>query len=189
MFTNNNKIIANILLLGLFAGFTYQGAAQAAAADRSKKGVEGSVTCGGTYFIRNGGTEIQRSTYILRNVADNGTIYIKRVRVFNAIGATLFDSDILGIPTSYNGVISASDNGLDARQSANLRIADLIPTQDRNNRPLQTVIDWRADDRILSLDAVNVRTNTDIDPATGKIGKQHGRHASACRTTKLKKDY
>ena len=189
MFTKNNKIIANIVLFSLLAGFTYQGTAQAAAADRGKKGVEGSVTCGGAYYVRNGGTEIQRSTYVLRNVSDTGTIFIKRVRVFNASGITLFDSDLSGIPASYNGIISSSDNGLDPRQTANLRIADLIATQGRNERPLQTVIDWTADDRILTLEAVNVRTNTDIDPLTGKIGKQHGRHATACRTTKLKKDY
>lgn len=188
MLLKNKNKIASVVMGVIIAGATYQGTANAAAADRAKKGIEGTVTCGGAYYIRNGGTEIQRSTYVLRNVADEGVISINRVRVFNATGAVLFDSDLSGIPASYNGVITASDNGLDPRQTANIRIADLITTQDKFDRPVQTVFNWTAETRTLTLDAVNVRTNTDIDPTTGKIGKQRGRHASACRTTKLKKD-
>ena len=189
MLFKSKKVISGVLISGLITGMALQGTANAAAADRAKKGIEGSVTCGGAYYIRNGGTEIQRSTYVLRNVADVGTIYLDRVRVFSATGAILFDSDVSGIPASYNGVITPADNGLDPRQTANLRIADLIPTQGRTSRPLQTVVDWTADEPTLTLDAVNVRTNTDIDPVTGKIGTQRGRHSSACRTTKRKKHW
>jgi len=109
--------------------------------------------------------------------------------VYNATGTILFDSDVSGIPASYNGVITPADNALDPRQTADLRIQDLIPTQGRNSRPFQVVVDWTADEPVLTLDAVHVRTNTDIDPATGAIGKQHGRHSTACRTTKLVKKY
>lgn len=178
----------SILMSIIIASITYQGTASAAAADKAKKGIEGTVTCGGVYYIRNGGTEIQRSTYVLRNVSEKNTISLNRIRVFNASGTVLFDSELSGIPASYNGVITANDNGLDPRQTANLRLADLISTQNRYDRPLQTVINWTSDTRTLTLDTAHVRTNTDIDPATGKIGKQRGRHASACRTTKLIKD-
>jgi len=189
MLFKTKKIISGVLISGLIAGVTYQSTAFAAAADRSKKGIEGSVSCGGAYYVRNGGTEIQRSTYVLRNLSDAGSIYLDRLRVYNAKGTIIFDSDVSGIPASYNGVITAIDNSLDPRQTANLRIADLIPTQGRNSRPIQTVIDWTADEPTLTLEATNVRTNTDIDPLTGKIGKQHGRHSSACRTTKLVRKY
>jgi len=186
MLLKTKMVISGVLISGLIAG---QSIVFAAAADRAKKGVEGSLSCGGTYYTRNGDTEIQRSTYILRNVSDAGVIYLNRVRVYNAKGSLLFDSDISGLPTSRNGVLSAVDNGLDSRQSANYRIADLITQQGRNTRPLQAVFDWTADEPTLSLDAVNVRTNTDIDPVTGVVGKQRGRHSSACRTTKLVKKY
>ena len=189
MLLTSKKTISSMLLSGLFAGLALQGTAYASDAERGRKGIEGSLTCGGTYYIRNGGTEIQRSTYVLRNASDKGVIYLDRVRVYNAKGAILFDSDVTGIPASYNGVITAADNGLDPRQTANLRIADLIATQGRNDRPLQMVVDWIADEPTLTLDAVNVRTNTDIDPVTGKIGTQRGRHASACRTTKVKRHW
>lgn len=188
MLFKSKKSISSLLMGSLLAGMAAT-SVQASDAERGRKGIEGSVTCGGAYYIRNGGTEIQRSTYVLRNVSDNGIIYLDRVRVFSATGAILFDSDVSGIPASYNGVITPADNSLDPRQTANLRIADLIPTQGRNNRPLQMVVDWNADEPTLTLDAVNVRTNTDIDPVTGKIGKQRGRHATACRTTKLVRKY
>lgn len=189
MLANSKKAISGVLISGLIAGMAIQSTANAAAADKGRQAIEGSVSCGGAYYVRNGGTEIQRSTYVIRNLSDAGTIYLDRVRVYSATGAILFDSDVSGIPASYNGVISAVDNGLDARQTANVRIADLIPQQGRANRPLQTVFDWSADEPILTLEATNVRTNTDIDPVTGKIGKQRGRHASACRTTKSKRHW
>jgi len=189
MLLKSKKAISGVLISGLIAGMAIQSTANAAASDRGKKAIEGSVSCGGAYYVRNGGTEIQRSTYVLRNVSDAGTIYLDRVRVYSANGTILFDSDVSGIPASYNGVISAVDNGLDARQTANVRIADLIPQQGRSNRPIQTVFDWTADESILTLEATNVRTNTDIDPVTGKIGTQRGRHSSACRTTKIKKHW
>jgi len=149
----------------------------------------GTATCGGTYFIGNGGTEIQRVNYILRNVSDVGPIYIDRVRVFNAQGTAIFDSDVSGIPASRNNIINAADNSIEPRQSANLRIVDLIPTQGRNTRPLQAVINWSADAPVLTLEATGVRTTAAYDSATGAIGPQRGRHSNGCRTTKLKKRY
>lgn len=173
----------------LFSGVAFNGAVQAAASDSARTGIEGSVTCGGAYYIRNGGTEIQRSTYLLRNVSDAGSININRVRVYDAKGSTIFDSDVSGIPASYNGVMGPADSTIEPRQTANLRLEDIIPTQGRFTRPLQTVIDWSADERVLTLEVGHVRTNTDYDPATGAIGTQRGRHSSACRTTRLRRSY
>lgn len=141
MLLKNKKIVSSVLISGLLAGMAFQGTANAAAADRNKKGVEGSVTCGGTYYTRNGGKEIQRSTYILRNVSDKGIIYLDRFRVYNATGTILFDSDASGLPASYNSVITAADNALDPRQTANYRVADLVSQQGNTTRPLQTVIE------------------------------------------------
>ena len=187
MLVKTRSFLSFIMGSTLIVGAGSQSVAYAAAADKGKKAVEGSVTCGGSYFIRNGGTEIQRSSYVIRNVSDSGSIYLNRVRVYSAQGNLLFDSDVSGIPASQNGVISAIDNSLDARQTADLALASLIPTQGSTTRPIQTVIDWSADEPILTLDAVNVRTNNDYDSTTGKIGTQRGRHASACRTTHIKK--
>jgi len=70
-----------------------------------------------------------------------------------------------------------------------LRIADMIPMQGRKTRPLQTIVNWSSSDPILILNAGNVRTTADYDSATGSIGKQNGRHSSACRTTYLKRHW
>ena len=185
----SKKAVIGVVLGSLIAGISFQSTAFAAASDRSKKAVTASVTCGGTYFIGGRGTEIQRANYILRNVSDKGPIYIDRVRVFNAKGVALFDSDVSGIPASRNNIITPADNSIEPRQSANLRIVDLIAPQGRSSRPLQTVIDWSADEPVLTLEATNVRTTAAFDSVTGAIGAQRGRHSSACRTTKRKKDY
>lgn len=189
MLLKTKKIFSGVLIGALVSGMAYHGNVNAAASDRARKGVEGSLTCGGAYYVRNGGTEIQRSTYVVRNVSDSGAIYLDRIRVFNAQGTILFDSDVSGIPASSNGVISPADNSLEPRQTANFAIASLIPMLGGSSRPVQTVIDWTADEPTLTLEAVNVRTNTDYDSATGKIGRQRGRHSSACRTTHLVRKY
>ena len=185
----SKKAVIGVVLSSLIAGMTFHSTAFAAASDRAKKGVAGSVSCGGTYFIGAGGTEIQRANYILRNVSDVGSVYIDRVRVFNAAGVILFDSDVSGIPASRNNIINPADNSIEPRQSANLRIVDLITPQGRFTRPLQTVVDWSADEPVLTLEAGTVRTTAAYDSVTGAIGAQRGRHSSACRTTKRKKHY
>lgn len=183
------EAVTGLLFAISLIGMTYQSTSIAGHADKNKRGVQGSVTCGGNYFSRSGGSELHRSTYVLRNIANEGAINIQRIRVYNANGMVLFDSSLTGLPSFYNSVVSASDTALDPHQSAQLRIVDMIPSQSRNNRPLQTVINWTANQTILSLEAVNVRTIADVDPVTGKVGKQRGRHLYECRTTKLTKHW
>ena len=175
-----------VITMGMTVGTLMPQLAQAGDADMGRRGVEGSVSCGGNHFNRNGGTETQRSTFVLRNLSDDGAILLKRVRVYNAGGAMIFDSSVSGMPAFTNNVLSNTDTTLDAHQSAQLNIADFIPTQGRDNRPLQTVFDWSAEEPTLSLDVTHIRSASDFDPATGAVGKQYSRAHSACRTTSLK---
>ena len=185
----SKKAVIGVVLGSLIAGMSFSSTAFAAASDRSKKAVTASVTCGGTYYVGNSGIEIQRSTYVMRNLSDVGSIYIDRIRVFDAKGVSLFDSDVTGIPASRNNIITPIDNSIEPRQSANVRIQDIIPMQGRFNRPLQTVIDWSADEPMLTLNVGNVRTTAAYDSATAKIGAQSGRHFSSCRMTERTKRY
>ena len=189
MLNKTKMVFSGVLVSALVSGMAYPSLAVASDAEYGRQGIEGSVTCGGAYYVRNGGTEIQRSTYVLRNVSDAGTIYLDRVRVYSAQGTMLFDSDVSGLPSSSNGVLNPANNSLGPRQTANYQIADLVAQQGSSTRPFQTVFDWTADEPVLTLDTVHVRTNTDIDPSTGKIGRQRGRHATACRTTNLVRKY
>jgi len=161
--------------------------AYAGDADRESFGVEGSVTCGGNHFNRVGGTETQRSNYVLRNVSDEGLISLNRVRVYNAGGALIYDSNVNGIPPFNNNVLSNSDTILDPHQSAQLNIDAFIPTQGRDNRPLQAVFDWSAEQPTLTLEISHIRTVSELDPATGAVGRQYARATTACRTTSLKR--
>jgi len=61
----SKKAIIGVVLGSLIAGMSFQSTTFAAAADRGKKGVMGTATCGGTYYIGIKGTEIQRVNYIL----------------------------------------------------------------------------------------------------------------------------
>lgn len=159
--------------------------AMAGHADKTDRGVAGSVSCGGNALFRMGGTEAHRSTMILRNFSDSDSISLDRVRVYDATGALIFDSNASGMPPFVNNVLSSSDNMLNPRQSAQLNLADFIPAQGKDTRPLQTVFDWSATEPTLTLDIVHVRTVSDYDPATGKVGRQIARNAGACRTTSL----
>jgi hypothetical protein len=158
-------------------------------ADMGRRGVEGSVSCGGNHFNRNGGTETQRSNYVLRNFSDDGTIYLNRVRVYNAGGTLVYDSAVSGMPPFVNNVLSNADNTLNARQSAQLNLADFIPAQNGSNRPLQTVFDWSADEPTLAMEVSHIRTVSEYDAATGATGKQYARGHTSCRTTNLKPFY
>jgi len=187
MFLNTKKIFSAVLVGTFIVGMSYQSTALAAASDRFLNGVEGKVSCGGNYFTRNGGEELHRSNYILRNYSSRGSIYLDRIRVYNAKGTVLFDSDVSGIPTFRNNIINANDTELDPNQTAALRIVDMIPRQGRFARPLQTVFNWSADFPTTALDVGNVRTVTSVDPVSGAVGKQRARHFSACRTIHLRR--
>lgn len=186
---SNNKASIFCALLCCTSGALLPLTAQAGDSDMTIRGVEGSVTCGGNHFNRNNGTETQRSNYVLRNVSDDGPIYLDRIRVYDAGGALIYDSDASGIPSFINNVLGNSDNTLDPRQSAQLNIDSFVPLQGRNNRPLQTVFDWSADEPTLSMEVTHIRTVSELDPATGTVGKQYARAHSACRTTSLKRLY
>ena len=185
---NNIKKSLTYSISAVAIGLLTQSTAIAGHGDGDQKGAVGTVSCGGNYFIRKGGTEVNTANYILRNYADSGVINIDRIRVYDAHGTGLFDSNISGIPVFRNNVLSASDTGLDPRQTAHLKLEAMIPPQDTLTRPIQTVINWSSEKKILTLEASLVRVNADRDADTGKMGRQRGRHLYECRTTSLKKN-
>jgi hypothetical protein len=187
MKTMNNLSKFSMIACCLSACLFTPVSAMAGHADKNDRGVEGSVTCGGNYLFRMGGTEVHRSTMVLRNFSDAGPISLDRVRVYNATGALIFDSNVSGMPPFVNNILSSSDNILDQRQSAQLNLPDFIPAQGSATRPLQTVFDWSATEPTLTLDVVHVRTVSDFDPVTGKVGRQIARNDGACRTTSLRR--
>ncbi|MFN7085520.1 MAG: hypothetical protein ACK4N4_02695 [Burkholderiales bacterium] len=176
------SVLAAMVGLCFTAGI---GAAVAGEAEQDKKARQGTVRCGGTHSTAHGGTEIQWTNYVFRNLNSTTPITIKRLVMFDALGNVLVDSNLNGFPPFDNGVLGPADNILDANQTASLTtlgMAPLPPTQ----RPIQLEIEWTAPEKALTLDVSVVRPSNRRDPATGQIFEERARHLRDCRTISFK---
>jgi hypothetical protein len=145
--------------------------------------VSGTVACGGAYFNRQGGTEAHRTSYTLRNVDAMTSINIDRIRVFDAIGETRFDSDSDGFPIFQNEVLSSADTVLDPHQSAQLNLdAMLASPMDDTHRPGIVEFAWSSAGGRVLVPSINLtRYVRDRNPETGAIGAERSRGSGRCR--------
>jgi hypothetical protein len=175
----------NVLLITVFWG----GLAGAALADREDGTAtkrQGVARCGGNNFLRLGGTEIQFTSYTLRNFNATHAIVIDRMRFFDANGNVLFDTAGGALPPAENGVLGPANNTLNPNQTAQYNTNDILPFLAQTDRPIQLEIEWSAGRATLSLDVITVRISRQRDPVTGAILAERGRHATECRSTLLK---
>lgn len=178
------KAIPMAFAVGALLGLPHP--ASASSADSTKRAFAGIVACGGNHFDRVGGTEGQRARYTLRNLSADQSIFIDRIRMFDAQGGILFDSTASGLPTFFNGVLGPGDNSLDPHQSAHLRSEDVLSGPlSSTQRPIQTVIDWSANAKVLLLEASLVRISRRLDVTTGKLREERGRHQYDCRHIRI----
>jgi len=165
-------------------------------ADRGSRAVAGLVACGGNHAVRNKGDEFQLSVYVLRNYNSRLPIYIDRIRFFDSHGTMTHDFPGGALPIFFNGTLGPGDNVLEPHETAQLRSQDIfgltgLPV---NERPIQVLINWSADDHALILETALVRQARErqvkIDPNTGaeivRVGKERSRHLYECRTIKRK---
>ena len=155
-------------------------------ADQDKKSRQGTVRCGGSHFLRLGGTEIHFTNYIFRNYNSTTPITIQRLVFFGANGSVLYDTNISGFPTFENGVLGTADNVLDANQTASLDTVGLLPFLPDTQRPIQLEIDWAAPEKALTLDVALVRVSRQRDSVSGQQQAERGRHLRDCRTISFK---
>ncbi len=167
------------------------GSVHAAAADEHHKAYAGRLVCGGNHFVRASGTEMHFTAYVLRNLDDEGAIRIERIRLVDASGATLADFTAPRLPPFRNGLLGPGDDTLAPGQSGILRTLDLVGLDGlpRSRRPLQLIVEWRAGDRALTLDAVAVHIARERRTVTGAdglpavtLGSERSRHLNPCRT-------
>lgn len=168
---------------------------QAGHADKDDKARQGTVVCGGNQLNRlpgsdadaANGTEAHLSRYIFRNY-DDQNIRIDRMQFFDAQGATLYDTNVSGLPTFNNDVLGP-DNIIEPNQTAQLSLEDVLgnislPT---NNRPIQLRINWSADSRVLKPDMTLVRLvrrreNVGTpDTPDFRVRDERSRHLYECR--------
>ena len=172
----------HVISMGLFLSLVSAGASLAGDADLDQKARQGTVRCGGSHFLRLGGTEIHFTTYNLRNLSSTTPITIERVVFLDAAGGVLFDSGVSGFPATDNGILGPSDQVLDPNQTAQLDTLGLLPFLAETQRPIQLEISWSAPLRVLTLDVSLVRVVRERDPATGLHGAERSRHLRDCRT-------
>src|SRR5688572_32814226 len=96
---------APAVLAGLFLSLGLAGISHAANIDDDTKARQGVVRCGGNNFLRQGGTEIQFTSYSLRNLSSTTPITVERLTFFDATGSVLFDSSVSGFPSFQGGVL------------------------------------------------------------------------------------
>jgi hypothetical protein len=176
-----------VLLASMFA-VTF---AQPASADRpegSETGRQGVVRCGGNNFLRNNGTEIQFTAWLLRNFNSADSIGIDRLRIWRADGEVLFDSANGGLPPTENGILGPANSVLGPNQTAQFNSDDIIPfLNDQTLRPIQLEIQWSASKSVLALEVTNNRVVRGRVPANGNQQEERSRSAIACRTIELRK--
>lgn len=152
----------------------------AMADDDGDKPSRGVVICGGNNFLRVGGTELQFTSYNLRNQDSDTAITIEKMRAFSASGAVIFDSAISGLPLAANAILGPSDNTLEPNQTAQLLSYDFLPFLAQNDRPIQVEITWSALNRVLPLAATSIRVSRARDAVTGAQREERGRDSSSC---------
>jgi hypothetical protein len=178
---------AHAVLAGLLLSLASLGPSQARDRDIDDdvKARNGTVRCGGSNHLRQGGSEIHFTSYNLRNVSSTTPITIERLTFFDANGSVLFDSNTSGFPPFSNAVLGPSDNVLDPNQTAQLDSTDVLPFLPENQRPIQLEVVWSAAERVLILEAGQVRIGRQRDPVTGAQGQDRTRHSGGCRTIRL----
>lgn len=173
---------AALILAGLALSLVSFGGAQAADIDGDLKARAGTLRCGGSNHLRQGGTELHFTSYNLRNFSTTTPITVERLTFFDANGMVLFDSNVSGFPTFSNGVLGPADNVLDPNQTAQVESTDVLPFLPENQRPVQLEVVWSAPARVLLLDVVGVRLVRQRDPVTGAQLQERSRDAGSCRT-------
>ena len=170
-----------LILAGLALSLVSSGGPQAAEIDGDLKARAGTVRCGGSNHLRQGGTELHFTSYNLRNFG-TAPITVERLTFFDANGMVLFDSNVSGFPPFSNGVLGPSDNVLDPNQTAQLDSNDVLPFLPESQRPLQLEVVWSAPTRVLTLGVVGVRLVRQRDPVSGAQLQERSRDAGPCRT-------
>lgn len=174
------------VLISCLAVFSISLANVALADDDYDKPSRGVLRCGGNHFIRVGGSELQFTSYNLRNQNSTVTITIDAMRAFNASGAVIFDSAVTGLPSAANGILGPGDNTLEPNQTAQILSYDFLPFLAQNDRPIQVEIEWSAPVRGIPLAAASTRISRSRDAVTGQQREERGRDTSACTAIKTR---
>ena len=156
-------------------------------ADDTTRAFRGTMACGANHFRRLNGTERQFSAWAFRNFDDRQTIFVDRIRIYDATGQLRADYAGTALPTFSLGDLGGTDNALEPYQSATLLSSDMFGDHNfpHAERPLQMIVDWSASGRVLLLSLSHNRLVRDRikDPVSGAVtlGDERSRGINSCR--------
>jgi len=155
--------------------------ATASPADQDDRAFSGTIACGGNHFDRRGGTEAQRTAYILRNYNESLPVSINRLAIYDATGAIIADFNGATLPVSFNNIIGGGDNTIEPFQTALYLSDNLIGAPLPSNlRPISVQIDWSADAKATIPEISSVRR-------ARLNGVEQSRATSSCRSIVINK--
>jgi len=162
--------------------------AQAATIDDDTEARSGTLGCGGNHLQANGDpTPRQETWWVFRNYSDDTTVRIDRYRFYDALGNVLFDSDVSGMPPSFNSVPADTVGPNQTAQLSSRQLTSVIPglytatATDSSLRPITLKVDWRADKKVLLLEGRWVRQSYN------NSGTPFARFSYDCRQIKVGK--
>ena len=181
------------LVYGLItlALLTTSSASFAGHADATTRGFNGTVACSGNLFRRLNGTERQYSAWTFRNFDERLTVFIDRIRVYDATGVLRADFAGAALPAFITGDLGGTDNALEPHQTATLTSLDVFGDIHfpRNERPLRMIVSWNANGRALLMELSHSHLVRDriVDPNTGafRLGNERSRHQYDCRHIRI----
>lgn len=141
---------------------------------------DGVVLCGGNNFLRL--DEAHTTLYTLHNFDSTQPIFIDELRVFDATGTVIFDSNASGLPASLNGILGGTNNTLGPNQTAQITSDSFLPFLAQSVRPIQLVIAWSSPNRALSLE-VHEAQRARVAPN----GVERSTNAVVCRSIAARK--
>ena len=183
------KTIGYIFLASIVS-MNLMGATTAAAADLPLPAVGAAgkahhvARCGAIVFLRLGGTELHTTNLTLRNFDPVHSVTITRLVISNALGVTIYDSTISGLPAFQNTILGPTNDTLGPRQSSTLQLDDFLAFQDPTTRPLQLLVAWSSAPLASPLRVGTTRVVRGRNAATGAVLEERARSGGECETSR-----
>jgi hypothetical protein len=127
--------------------------------------VTGTLACGGNHFVR-ADNEQHATSFTLRNFASEGTITIESVKIYDALGDLIYDSESSGFPAAQT---------LGSHQSTLFSSSILGGFLPADRRPIQAIFEWSASGRSPDLELSGSTTRL------ARQGEERSRSQGECK--------
>ncbi len=172
------KTSATIFVATIFS-LSFVGATPADAKEK-EKARQGFVRCEGNNFLSLSNTQEQTTNLGLRNFDGMRPITITGLRIYNALGALIYDSAVSGLPAFNNGILGPGNNTLSPYQSSILSFDAFLPYLAQSDRPIQIFVTWSSPVPVLPLGVNSTIVVRERNPVSGNVMPERSRHSNPC---------